>query len=369
MFKMSIKRRTPVKLPSKILSSFVSNMRFKICLVIEVSSSDMIPDKGIVNFWGPPGTGKTTFFKNIPHIPFDHDILKSKEKTIDFLQRMNYSKLPLVLDDFELVETLTGISELKGRKNYPFYIISNEKIGTVPDCIYYEHIPNIESFAESIGIKPCEVQKRLEKTNGNMTTVKLDHLFFDSERDTRYCPKSYVSTLLTLGENKTSTEFLDRVMFEHGNTLGIIHENYLDYSNSCGTLADIANSFSIADMIDKDIYSEISWHLVTYFNVSSCLIPATLIKKEGSNIKKKKELRPGSIWTKYSNACMKSNRLKRLKVSRDCIDLCIKYINIEGLNISFDSYDLDTLNQLSLLEKIKPKILTKLKAELKSLLK
>ena len=346
-------------------------MRFKICLVIEVSSSDMsLPDNGIVNFWGPPGTGKTTYFEGIKHIKFDHDILKTKEKTIDFMQRMRYSKLHLVLDDFELVETLSGIDELKPRKHAALYIISIEKISLPGVTHFYEHKSTPESlqlFADSIGLKASEARKRLELTKGNMTTVKIDELFFASERDSRYCPKSYVSELLN-GKESTS-EFLDRVMFEHGNTLGLIHENYVDYVSSCECMANITDSFSFADMIDTDIYTEISWNLVTYFNVSSCLIPAVLIRKDNANTKKT-QLRPGSIWTKYSNTCMKANRLKRLKVNRDCIELCVKYINNENFSVNtFDSYDLDTLNQLSLSEKIKPKILSKLKAVLKSVLK
>ena len=153
-------------------------------------------------------------------------------------------------------------------------------------------------------------------------------------------------------------------MVEHGHTFGIMHENYVDYVSSCETLAQISDSFSNADMIDSIIYTDVSWDLIQYFNISACLIPAQLIKKDPH--KTSKSIRPGSIWTKYSNACMKANRLKRLKFNRDCIHLIVQYLNIDGKSpVHFDSYDLDSINQLSFSEKIKPKVLSNLKALLK----
>jgi hypothetical protein len=358
----------PVIVPMRILNSFVSKMRFKICLVIEVSSSEAmdLPTKGLVNFWGPPGTGKTSFFKNIKHVSFDHDILKTKERTDDFLHRMKYSKLPLVLDDFEMVESLIGVSELKELK-VPFYVITNEKSTTLKFTSYYQHLGiDIQKFADSIGLRASEAARRLKDANGNMKTVELDTTFFGSTRDVKTCPKEYVKTLLTQSSCPSLTYMLDRTMTEHGNTFGMLHENYIDYIKTCDSAADICDSFSYADIIDRDIYTDISWDLVTFFNISACLIPSLCIK-EDYNKNTKTDIKPGSIWTKYSNACMKKNRLKRLKVGRECIYLYIMYLN-KGLKCptQFDSYNLDTMNQLSLIEKINPKILAKMKVELKS---
>ena len=154
-------------------------------------------------------------------------------------------------------------------------------------------------------------------------------------------------------------------MIEHGHTFGIMHENYIDYTDECETMSNIASSLSDADMIDNIIYTDVSWDLIEFFNVSACLIPAQLVST--NQTVPTCALRTGSLWTKYSNACMKANRMKRLKLSRDYISIFIKYLNlgIVPSNYDFDSYDLDSINQISIIEKVKPKILTKLKTSLK----
>lgn len=358
--------RSPVQVPINTLSSFVSIITFKICLVIEVSSSSMdIPTKGIVNFWGLRGSGKTTFIENHlkMHIKLDHDILKTKDKTVDFFGRMRYSKLPLILDDFELVESLIGTKEFDTIKlKVPFYVVSNSKIAQswVTDFYEFKGVDPLE-FAKSVGLSVKEAVEKLKKSNGNMTSVKIDTLDFMSVRDEISTPKAYVTKLLTTDEPLINS--MNRIMMEHGNTLGIIHENYPDYTSDCETLSKIAESFSDADFIDGVIYKDVSWELIQYFNISACLIPSLLLKKNRTPVKN--PVRTGSIWTKYSNGCMKANRLKRLRINRDCLNLLISYMNLGEGSFQFDSYDLDSINQLSLSEKIKPKILSKMKSLLK----
>ena len=321
-----------------------------------------IPTKGIINFYGASGTGKTTYFdKNIKHVKFDHDILKSKEKTIDFLNRMRYSKLAILLDDYELADGLIGLKEVKPLK-VPIYVVSIQKIQGSPFSIteYYEHQPNFSEFAASLGLQVKDVLERIK--GGNMNTVKMDTVFFSSSRDDVLSPKMYVQDLL----NGVSKDGLSRIMVEHGHTFGLMHENYIDYVSNCETAARILDSFSIADQIDSAIYSDVSWDLIQFFNVNACLIPASLLKEASHQVVSKESLRPGSIWTKYSNACMKANRLKRLKIHQDCIQLIVLYLNTNSsIELPFDSYDLDSINQLSISKKIIPKILTKLKATMK----
>lgn len=354
-----------VQNPNRIRISLASRSKFKICLLkggMSVSSSSIIksdreenfPKSGIVNVYGKPGSGKTTFFaKHVKHIHFDHEILKSKDRTCDFLDMMKYSLLPLVLDDYDTIDNSIGIKELRPLR-VPVYIVSVEKITSL-DCItaYYEFPGvSVEEFANSQGISVDLARDLLEKANGNMRAVKLDLENFKSERDVFMSSKEYIHDLVTRSSPVSS--FLDKHLYEHGNTFGIIHENYPDFSST--SLAVISQSLSDADIIDKAIYSDMAWELMPFFNVSACLIPAVYMSSSDTN------LRPASIWTKTSNMLMKRNRLKKLQgVNRDSVSLLVQKLNAgEDAPRQFSSYDLDSINQLSFV-KIKPRILTSLK--------
>jgi hypothetical protein len=267
------------------------------------------------------------------------------------MDMMKYSFVPLVLDDYELAEGSIGLKEIR-KLRVPFYIISIDKLTSV-DCItdYFEFpaVP-VEVFASNIGLPLEYVKDLLEKSNGNMTRVVLDIENFTSVRDVFLNSKQYVHTLCTSSDKTT---FIDKHLFEHGNTFGIIHENYPDFSSD---FIQISQSLSDADLIDKKIYADVSWDLMPYFNVSACLIPSLYFEKEpiqGS-------LRPGSVWTKTSNMLMKMNRLKKLRLPRDHIHIWALKANNGDNDISFEPYDLDSINQLSF-TKIKSKILTSLK--------
>jgi hypothetical protein len=303
--------------------------------------------------YGKPGCGKTTFFaRHLKHISMDHEILKSKDKTCDFFDMMKYSLLPLVLDDYELIEGAIGLKEIRSLR-VPVYIVSTNRISTLEMITQYYEFPGVpvEDFARSQGISVEYATELLENANGNMNAVKLDLENFKSERDVFKSSKEYVQDLVS--RSKPVSSFLDKHLSEHGNTFGIIHENYPEFSKN---LVAVSQSLSDADLIDRAIYHDMSWELMPFFNVSACLVPAFHFSSSLSN------LRPASIWTKTSNMLMKKNRLKKLQgVDRDSVSLLVQKLNAgEDAPAHFTSYDLDSLNQLSFV-KIKPKILTSLK--------
>jgi hypothetical protein len=318
--------------------------------------ADILPTKGIVNYYGDPCTGKTTFFEtNVKHIKLDTEILRSKERMVDFMERMAYSPLNLVIDSYELVDGLQGLKELKNIK-HAIYIISNSRISTtnfkIDSYVKHDYELALTEFSRYLGVSVDSIRGL------DMNSLKTDKsTSFKSIRDCILCPKEYVKDLLS--KKCRPVDLLNRLTSEHGHTFALMHENYIDYVSQVEPR--ITESFSDADLIDNVIYTDTSWMMIDYFNVSACLIPAAVIKETKSN----GDLRPGSIWTKFSNTCMRENRLKRLKIHRDCIYLIIKYINIGKCEIFFDSYNLDSLNQLSLSEKIISKILTKMKKSLK----
>lgn len=385
-----------VQNPSMTRISFASRSKFKICLVKgggmskspDLSKSSKSPDlsikstlenlpKGsriVVNVYGKKGSGKTTFFSGIKHIQFDHEILKSKEQTIDFLEMMKYSFTPLVLDDYELVESLPGIKEIKPLK-IPVYIVSTEKIVNAEYITTYFEFPGIpvEEFAAKNQITVSIAKELLEKAGGNMRCVKLDLENFKSERDVFMSSKEYIQELIE-SNGQGIIKYMDRHLSEHGNTLGLIHQNYPDFVTCVQNIDDISQSLSDADLIDMKIYSDVSWDLMHYFNVCACLIPSlymsksallsksSLLSNEQSSLSNEQgslPLRPASLWTKMSNMKMKSSRLKKLRMDRDCINVWVAKANA-GHDVPFDSYDLDSINQLSL-TKIKSRALTLLK--------
>lgn len=316
-----------------------------------------LPKSGVVNVYGKSGIGKTTYFSTrLKHIKLDHEVLKSKERTRDFMDMMRYAMMPLVLDDYELVEDAPGIKELTAVR-VPLYIISKERITQVASHFFeFPGVP-VEEFASRHGLSVEEARRLLDEADGNMSKVRIDLENFKSDRDVFLSSKEYVRNMIT-----SRSKMIDRYMFEHGNTFGMIHENYPDVllrgeSATLENLARVSQSLCDADVIDAKIYSDVFWDLMPFFNVSACLIPAEHFSEPPSL----NSLRPGSIWTKRLNAVMKMNRLKKLRMHRDCIQLWVEKLNAgEEASKEHSSYDLDSINQLSF-RKIKPRVLTLLK--------
>lgn len=323
-----------------------------------MASTDIcIPKKGVVNVYGDSGTGKSTFFSKKGHIQFDHENLKTKEKTLDFLQKMRYSMFPLVLDDYDIVKSTSGVKEFtKGM--FPrgtFYVISTERIeqNWVDQWYKFPGVP-IHDFAMEMGISDERAQELLIKTRGNMTSVRMDLHNFGSQRDNFETAKEYLRSLL---RDPMPSGNLNKYLTEHGNTFGIIHENYIYTDASIDLLADISNDFSVANLIDVKMYSDVSWDLMPFFNLHACIIPASKLPEDLVMD------RPASIWTKYSNMCMKMNRFKKLNIRLDTIPLWILKANNGDPLEQFDSYDIDSLNQLAIGTRIQQKITNKLKKE------
>ncbi len=317
------------------------------------SSIKNMPRKGVVNVYGPRGCGKSTFFSTIKHVNMDHDILKTKESTLHFMETMRYSLMPLVLDDFDYVSSCPGVKELQYPIRTAFFIVSVEKLKLdfITDWFEFPGV-SVDDFAKLHSITVDRAKEVIDRVGGNMTSASVDVTNnFESKRDLFIDSKEYIKRII---ETPSKCEFIDRFLTEHGNTLGIMHENYTDYSSS--TTAQISHSLSEADLIDSYIYSEMSWDLMPFFNVSACVVPGSLCKGPVT-----KELRPGSVWTKHSNMLMKAGRLKKLRMNREYIELLVlKANNGDPLEEITDTYDLDSINQLSF-TKIKPRILTSLK--------
>lgn len=356
--RMSMTRLKNVQNPSTIRISFVSSNRFKICLDTEGGSSSsmsILDLRGVINIYGSSGCGKTTFFKKVKHIDIDHEILRTKEATVDLFSRLKYNtKWPVILDDYETVEGYPGTKELK---KLPWFIIISKHPVNDPIIDMSLEFPGVSSkdYASSKGISIEDAETLLASVQGNVRILDLDSEF-KSTRDVFMDSMEYIIELI---ETKSPIQFIDRYITEHGNTLSILHENYMDYC-SMDKLCLVSTSISDADIIDAHIYSEISWDLMPFFNLSACLVPALHIHGTVTG-----PLRPGSLWTKMNNMLMKTSRLKKLRIHRECISVLVARANAKEDVPIFSSYDLDTVNQLSF-TKIKAKLLQNLKKKWKS---
>jgi len=111
-----------------------------------------------------------------------------------------------------------------------------------------------------------------------------------------------------------------------------------------------------------------SWDLMVYHTMFGCVIPAIEL-----NHSLEPDLRPGSLWTKYQNTCMRIKRLRTLSrrpkngqsLSRSALSMLRTYIQEGNFEIiseyDIQVQDVDTFNYLSPLAKIKPKVLSSLK--------
>ena len=154
---------------------------------------------------------------------------------------------------------------------------------------------------------------------------------------------------------------------EPGNIASILHENYVDALNCRYEV--VSDFFSQGDVLESRVYAGV-WDLYPYYNIFSCVLPAIEI---GHTLRL--PLRPGSTWTKYQNMCMRTKRIsamsKRIPGKKLTIDelMLIRDIAESGntgilREYGFLPQDLDVLNHLSPLRKIKVRNLAALKKSL-----
>ena len=143
----------------------------------------------------------------------------------------------------------------------------------------------------------------INSCKGDLRIVEQSLRCSSDARDDFQSPRDFVVSILQRNSNVNPVDYLGHPIQEPGNVSSIIHENYVD---SKGRLDVISESLSWADVIETRIY-EGEWDLLSYFNLSGCIVPAREINHTlGTN------LRPGSTWTKYQNMCMREKKIKAM---------------------------------------------------------
>jgi len=291
----------------------------------------------VICIWGPEGIGKTWLAEKTGGVHLTEDILRSKQSTLEFLARMRSSEQAVIMDDFESLKDLVGVRELSGSPSRAqMFITSRSPVKLSFPVMNHEYpIPPPEKIIKIINfLKPDTDQKKLcklaEEAKGSVRYVLQELEFCSDQRDFFQEPRRDLEVLFCKGvEGKRPT--LSSI-HEHGYTWAMVQENYPDGNLSTQDIAEIAQDMTDVDIIDEKMYREQSWNLLPYFAAGAIFKPALKI---GKTLKK---LRPGSMWTKFQNECMKRKKVEALK----------RKYNIEPEYISFYSKILSDADPLDI---------------------
>jgi hypothetical protein len=314
----------------------------------------------LIYIWGAPGIGKTWTIRQIiePCIDLDSDILKSKQATLDMLDRG--TSCVYLIDDYESVQDLVGVRELGVVKK--MVIIGNHPYKGNLELFQYEFptktLNELVDIAKLYGVEDFDIVK---KSKGD---IRFFIQKISDDKDVFWNPKDFVKSLIGKNGHRDPMKFLGSSIDEHGHVMDIIHDNYID---SGADPCEVLECLSVASIYDDVIYSG-NWNLLPYFTIESCIHPARLI---GHSIAG--DLRPGSNWTKFSSMCMRRKKVRamctrvlRRELTIDAIMILRDYFeNMNGLELIKD-YDLhkcdfDVMAHLCLVRKLKAKTITALK--------
>lgn len=315
---------------------------------------------------GKSGIGKTWTVRKAlcPCIELTSDILKSKQDTIDFLNKIHGTETPVIIDEYECLSDLVGLREItKPPTKGLFVVISQVPVKFDFELVTYE-FPVLDTKAIK-ALFPDADDQVVATCGGDLRKVRQSLTFKSDAWDEFQGPKEFLVSLVSRTSNVNPAKYCGQPVQEPGNVGSILHENYVD---SKGDLAKIADQLSMADVIESRVY-EGAWDFLPYFNLWACVLPAVEIKHTLSP-----NLRPGSTWTKYQNACMRAKKIRDIatRIPHQNLDvdslLLIRSQVERGDFRAFHEYglrtpDLDVMNHLSPLTKIKPKVLASLKKQ------
>lgn len=264
----------------------------------------------VICMWGPEGIGKTWLAEQTGGVHLTEDTLRSKQSTLDFMARMRSSDQAVIIDDFESLKDLVGLRELKGSPSRAqMFITARGPIKLSFPVLNHEYpIPTSEKIIKIINfLKPGTDEKRLrklaEEAKGSVRYVLQELEFFSDQRDFFQEPRKDLEVLLCKGV----AGHVPSCIHEHGFSWAMVQENYPDGNLSLDQIAELAEDMTDVDIIDERMYREQSWGLLPYFAILAIFKPAFLVKKS------LKKLRPGSMWTKFQNECMKRKKVEALK--------------------------------------------------------
>lgn len=324
----------------------------------------------VVCVLGRSGIGKTWAVHDAldPCIELTAEILRSKQETLQFLDKIRGTNTPVVLDEYECVQDLVGIREITGPPTNGLFVI----ISQVPVKFDFEMNTYEFPVPDPVTIKrivPGVSDETIRKSRGDLRFAFQSLAFQSDDKDEFQGARDFIESLVSVKSAANPVKFIGHPLHEPGNVTAILHENYID-SKKCDH-ALIIKHMSDAMILEDEIY-EGNWELYPYYNFMGCILPAVSI---GHTLKP--PLRPGSVWTKHQSACARAKRIDAAthrrqdrSISLDEFLVLYKYAQQGDVEIlkeyQLKPQDLDVMNHLAYdpKHKIKPKNLTILKKEL-----
>lgn len=346
-----------------------------------------ITDKATICVYGDSGIGKTHLLEHILKgervIEVTNETLKSKEAALEFIHRVGNSVSHVLMDDpemdttgwREIVNTLT-VNKKLSRGSTIIICKSVHKIDFC-DCVKMEKLSDEHLFDIGQKFYPNASREKLEESiklsNGNIRDY-FSYIEGSDEKDIFITPKEFVHDILTKSDTYAE-DYIGYTIDDHGYSWGIVHENYISARGIDDTYQDIAEEMSIADCYDSILYNG-NWDLTPYFCMHGIIKPSMMVNKQLI----REALRPGSSWTKFNNFKMRQskfieicNRTSDKKITMETLmlikDKCIKDIdNVMPLLIEYGlrPQDMDVINHLAVVTKIKPRALQLLKKKLRA---
>ena len=321
----------------------------------------------VVCVYGAIGVGKThavtKALEGESYIEFTTDMFKQLDVIAE-------TSAHVLVDDIDTDTYMWTNLLARGKlsKGSTIYITNNIKGVETFDCIHmepltYEHQIKIAK-KRFPSIDPLNA---IRKARGNLKNL-FSYLDGWDDKDVFMSPKDVIHDLLCKSDMKV-TDYLTKTVEEHGYSMGVLHENYTDAKGvDCATISE---NLSLADVYDDLVYQG-NWELLPYFCHHGIVSPAMDINHGLI----REVIRPGSSWTKFNNYKMRKNKLNTIMnrcrgLTMDKIrwirEKCLKDPGgaVEALvHYKLTPPDLDVINHLGMLTKIKPKFIKKLKKDL-----
>jgi len=317
---------------------------------------------------GRTGLGKTWAVHDAldPAVEITADILRSHQGTIDFLNKIEGTEINVILDEYECVQDLVGLMEIKKCPTNGIFVV----ISQIPPKFAFEIVtwefPEY-SPEEMRRIVPGVSDEAIQESGGDIRFLIQSMMFKGDHKDLFQGTKEFITNLVSNKSSINPIKFLGHAVHEPGNVASILHENYVDAK---GIRTDVVSEyFALADEYENRVYKG-DWELYPYCNMYGCVMPALEI-----NHRLKEPLRPGSTWTKYQHMCMRTKRIATMsqrvpgkKLTIEELMLLRRYAEVGNTDILKEyrllPTDMDVMNHLNPFRKMKVKEIANLKKSL-----